>query len=517
MEIKKKYRRGWFNVFDREITYGKKGGYAIENPFNDLPNKIFLSKEEKELLAILENKNRFSSSEMMAKSILRSKSVIDIEDFQIIQRCLRKLLRDCKKKNIQLPKSFLKFFQTHDYLTRFRTGDLGFITFEGLNTFPNNENYYITPFFGDSQGFCWWYLLLNRDSEYCILYNTYHWNEIGKEAEPDELIPEYIICSDSFEEFIVRLAKDIKDYEGENIEQRYREEFSQFYDISFKQLLEKFPEERIQLIKNEENLIGIAEIVDNGEIKNLEEYLSIFDWLLKFDRVEECQTNIEKIEQILKIRKLNLSFKPLFVIPNNIDRLHNLKELALEYCRITELPKSIGNLNKLQILNLASNRLEKIPLEIGQLSKLKDLALTNTYLKEFPYTIVSLANLEELCICSNELETLPSEIGNLQNLKYLNIWANKLKHLPDSIKKMHNLVELNLSENRLSILPENLKQLKNLTTLKIQKNAFARFPIEITKLKSLQHLEIDKNLVSGLELDHLKGKLREGILYFYDD
>ena len=82
--------------------------------------------------------------------MLYAKQVKSEEDFKIIQNCFQKLLNNSKEKGIRLPQSFSQFFQTHDFLARFRTGDLGFQTFEGLTPFPEDENYYITPFFGDS-------------------------------------------------------------------------------------------------------------------------------------------------------------------------------------------------------------------------------------------------------------------------------------------------------------------------------------------------------------------------------
>lgn len=260
LEIKKKYRRGWFNIFERrEVSFRNIDITKFKNPFNHLPERFYLTKEEKEIVALYHHrsetgKNRKSEDIHLGNTLvfwymmLYAKQVCSEEDFLIRQNDFQKLLKSCKEKELKLPPSYLQFFQTHDFLARFRTGDLSFMTRHRLATFPDNEDYFIIPFFGDSQGFCWWYLLLNKEGEHCILYNNYHWREIGDRL-PNEPAPEYILCADSFEEFIVRLAKDIKILEEGPWEEKFKARFPQYFNITPKELLAQFPEDRKLLKK----------------------------------------------------------------------------------------------------------------------------------------------------------------------------------------------------------------------------------------------------------------------------
>ena len=126
------------------------------------------------------------------------------------------MINKCEKVKITLPKHFIYFFSNQDYLSRFRTDDLLFFTHYGIIPFPEDEEKYIVPFFGDSQGFCWWSLLLDKNSNHCVIYNNYHWLEQKTSLGINEPPPKYIICSDSFSEFIVRLSFDMRTKEGEN-------------------------------------------------------------------------------------------------------------------------------------------------------------------------------------------------------------------------------------------------------------------------------------------------------------
>ena len=113
-------------------------------------------------------------------------------------------------------------------MARFRTQELSFFSYYGLLPFPKDENYFMIPFFGDSQGYEWWHILLNGEGEHCILYNRYHWNEHYMPNKPKEHDSQYYICANSFGEFLIRLSADIKAYEGEHPEARYQIDFPYF-------------------------------------------------------------------------------------------------------------------------------------------------------------------------------------------------------------------------------------------------------------------------------------------------
>ena len=53
MEIKKKYRRGWFNIFERkEVPFRNIDSAKIKTPFEHLPERFYLTEEEKEIIAL---------------------------------------------------------------------------------------------------------------------------------------------------------------------------------------------------------------------------------------------------------------------------------------------------------------------------------------------------------------------------------------------------------------------------------------------------------------------------------
>lgn len=244
MKMKKKYRRAWINIYDRtEKAFRNIEADKICAPFKYLPQRLFLTREEEALIALFDELEGVcgANDEYFLYALLRSKRVIGVEGFKVVQNRLRELQKDSEAKQISLPNTFLTFFQTHDYLARFRTSDFSFFPCKCLNVFPEDERYFITPFFGDSQGFCWWYLLLNQKGDYCILYNAYHWRETDSAPEDDPIGAEYIICADTFEEFIARLSEDIKIKERKkDFVQKINEQYSRFFEATPKQILERY-------------------------------------------------------------------------------------------------------------------------------------------------------------------------------------------------------------------------------------------------------------------------------------
>ena len=64
MEIKKKYRRGWFNIFERkEVSFREIDHTKIKTPFKHLPERFYLTEEEKRdnslILSSFRNRKKF--------------------------------------------------------------------------------------------------------------------------------------------------------------------------------------------------------------------------------------------------------------------------------------------------------------------------------------------------------------------------------------------------------------------------------------------------------------------------
>ena len=193
------------------------------------------------------------------------------------------------------------------------------------------------------------------------------------------------------------------------------------------------------------------------------------------ERLDLVQLNINMIdgavfEQINErwpnLRRFDLSFTPLAVLPAEIGNLHNLQRLNLSNNPLLAvLPPEIGNLHNLQVLNLSNDpSLEALPAEIGNLHNLQVLHLSNDSLLEaLPVEIGNLHDLAMLDLNNTHLAVLFPEIGQLHNLQWLYLSNTNLEVLPPEIGQLHNLEMLNLSSNPLlAALPPEIGQLQHL-------------------------------------------------------
>jgi hypothetical protein len=216
LKIGNEYQNKWIIIDESEyekIELTPIDKKLLENPINHFPNEIKLTIQETELLKKLEGKqNNYKHFEFSKMLELRYKRGFSNDEYHYYKEHLKSLIVQCQNKGIKLPKWFKTLFQSYDLLTRFRFGDIGFWIRERIIPFPQNENYFLIPFLGDSQGFCWWSVLIDKDSNYCIIYRDTKWNEEPLETEPKEL-GEYFLCSNTFEEFLIRLSIDTKDKE----------------------------------------------------------------------------------------------------------------------------------------------------------------------------------------------------------------------------------------------------------------------------------------------------------------
>lgn len=103
----------------------------------------------------------------------------------------------------------------------------------------------------------------------------------------------------------------------------------------------------------------------------------------------------------------------------SIDEIYKLKKLELPEKQLTTLPKQISYLTNLQDMNLYQNKLSYLPKEIGKLTNLQYLGLT----------------------CNNLL-AIPKEISQLVKLNYLEIYGNKLHSLPPEIRTLPHVTIL---------------------------------------------------------------------------
>lgn len=213
------FRKKWIIIDEfhyHKVELKPINNHFIKNPFQRLPVKILLTENETNRLQNLTSKKQWVGEEFLIMQRLKLKRGMTQSNFLSFQEELQQLISDCIKCNIELPPSFVTFFSTYDYLSRFRFGDISFFLFYSLVPFPENKSCYLVPFLGDSQGFGWWSLLMHQNGEYCVVYRDLHWLEYPTGTEPAEY-GEYFFCANSFEEFLVRISEDTVEKEKKKL------------------------------------------------------------------------------------------------------------------------------------------------------------------------------------------------------------------------------------------------------------------------------------------------------------
>ncbi|GMT48737.1 MAG: hypothetical protein IEMM0008_0276 [bacterium] len=97
------------------------------------------------------------------------------------------------------------------------------------------------------------------------------------------------------------------------------------------------------------------------------------------------------IQELKKLKKLDLSSKQLKSLPPEIENLKALTDLRLSSNQLKSVPKELGNLKALTSLWLSSNQLKSVPKELGNLK-----ALTELYLKDNPLSDKEKAKIKKL-------------------------------------------------------------------------------------------------------------------------
>ena len=240
----------------------------------------------------------------------------------------------------------------------------------------------------------------------------------------------------------------------------------------------------------------------------------------------------ENIGNLINLRFLDLSQNKLESLPESFGKLRALEELNLNgtwstnddkplYNEISELPKSFCELKKLKIfkcennglrslpdnlgqvsqlteVNLSQNRLSKIPESIGELSNLKSLNLNSNKISSIPYSLCRLIRLNHLQLSFNSINKIPDCIDQLKSLSWLLLMNNKISEIPPSIANLDSLETLWLSNNQISELPETITEMK-LSDLDISNNQLSILPYFIWTMKSLRNLKVMGNPLSEVE------------------
>jgi len=257
------------------------------------------------------------------------------------------------------------------------------------------------------------------------------------------------------------------------------------------------------------------------------DFISFFSSCVERSDGQTDQEYVEKIQgelasgKLSSITSLNLTYKTLGYVPEEIKYLTGLEELCMHGClvaklpgeigalvnlktlevsgnHLTELPREIGGLAKLETLRAGKNSLTTLPEEIGSLSSLENLSLRGNKLVELPKGICNLKKLRSIDCADNKLAELPTGIGNLINLEELDVEGNELTKLPVEIAGLVKLETLNVDKNQLVELPEGLGQLVRLRSINCSRNKLVRLPEDIGELVSLTSLCVSSNSLTCL-------------------
>lgn len=114
------------------------------------------------------------------------------------------------------------------------------------------------------------------------------------------------------------------------------------------------------------------------------------------------------LTELCSLKKLDISYTGISVLPMEISNLENLTNLNLSHNNLQELPESLKELTQLRYLNLSNNPLKKLPQWIGEMTQLEVLDVSQTQLKTLPESIVNLSLLNELILKKNPFKSLPT-------------------------------------------------------------------------------------------------------------
>ncbi|HEY4788159.1 MAG TPA: hypothetical protein VIH57_19025 [Bacteroidales bacterium] len=175
-------------------------------------------------------------------------------------------------------------------------------------------------------------------------------------------------------------------------------------------------------------------------------------------------------------------------VPSNPEEIKLITRLDLSFRGIVKLPEEIGYLENLTDLNLSNNGLTKLPKELNKIRNLRSLNLGYNLFSSIPDVIFHMDKLEEFNMEANQIKSIPSSIANLARLKKVNLFANQISGLPAEFCTLGNLAYLNMALNKLSKLPSAFANLTNIVELELWLNKFELIPDVVTKLPKLHDL-----------------------------
>ncbi len=200
----------------------------------------------------------------------------------------------------------------------------------------------------------------------------------------------------------------------------------------------------------------------------------------KEEIIRKLQQN--EIEDLIYLKKLDLSFVDIEEMPESLGKLTNLEWLDLSRTKIEELSESLGKLTQLEVLYLSGTNIEELPESLGELTNLRVLALSGTKIEELSESLGELTNLQKLDLSFADIEEMPESLGKLTNLEWLDLSRTKIGELPESLGELTNLQVLGLSGTKIEELSESLGKLTKLESLELSVTKLKKLPYSLFQL-----------------------------------
>ena len=210
--------------------------------------------------------------------------------------------------------------------------------------------------------------------------------------------------------------------------------------------------------------------------------------------------NIIAIIKKKHIRAISISSWRPASLPETINNLEKLKYLNLSCNELKILPKSMDLLTRLNYLDLGWNNFTSIPSFFAKVKIVKNLRLdlNHNEIKSIPDWINKLKSLNYLNLRDNKIQSIPNSIGYLKNLQYLDLRENQIQHIPDSIGLINSLRILWLNNNKIKSIPNSIGYLKFLKVLDLGNNEIQEIPESLCMLKSLEYLNLKNNQIKDI-------------------
>ena len=179
-----------------------------------------------------------------------------------------------------------------------------------------------------------------------------------------------------------------------------------------------------------------------------------------------------ELVQLSFIKRLDLSFNFLSVLPNEIGTMVNLRHIVLSSNTFSTFPEALCNLSKLQTLVLSKNSISELPPQICRMSELRELDLFMNKLREVHFK-EPLMQLSSISLHANRIKELSSTLATLPMLTRLDISNNAISTLEPlgPAKKLQRLECSGCALLSLALLTQpDLPLNQSLTVLVVSRN-----------------------------------------------